>query len=130
MKFVNKCIFVCQLLVLVSPKIILSPKSKVLQVGSNTKLYCTAFGEPVPEVQWLHNNQIISPVYQIMTHAGSSQLVIKNVQMVDAGEYRCLFQNIKNTTVTKSATLSVFSMINILISHILIRMIPVFIIIN
>lgn len=60
--------------------------------GKNITLKCEADGYPPPFVTWRKNLQQISvnSRYSFSSENGFGSLVIKNVQVLDAGNYSCV----------------------------------------
>lgn len=65
--------------------------------GSNAILECSANGSPQPMISWSKNGEAIlisndsEPRHQFKDNGGL--LIIKNVQLEDAGRYECLISN-------------------------------------
>ncbi|XP_075155739.1 terribly reduced optic lobes isoform X4 [Haematobia irritans] len=77
-----------------SPTVDVDPKEpQVIMVGGQGMLYCTATGIPSPRVQWTRvDGQPLSHRHQ-MQHSDPGYIVINEVSLADAGEYKCEAEN-------------------------------------
>ncbi|XP_049335709.1 hemicentin-1 isoform X1 [Astyanax mexicanus] len=81
--------------VLVPPSIVNKGGVQDVKVkeGQNITLTCEATGNPVPEITWLKDGQLVTgePRLQVMSHGRF--LHISDVQVADTGRYSCLASN-------------------------------------
>uniref|UniRef100_A0A8B9H3J1 Hemicentin 1 n=1 Tax=Astyanax mexicanus TaxID=7994 RepID=A0A8B9H3J1_ASTMX len=81
--------------VLVPPSIVNKGGVQDVKVkeGQNITLTCEATGNPVPEITWLKDGQLVTgePRLQVMSHGRF--LHINDVQVADTGRYSCLASN-------------------------------------
>ncbi|KAK0408277.1 hypothetical protein QR680_003866 [Steinernema hermaphroditum] len=63
--------------------------------GQNVTIHTKVYGSPMPTIAWYRDNQKIhdSNYYKIITTEGHSQLIIKNVQLIQSGRYECRAEN-------------------------------------
>jgi len=68
---------------------------KILEnvVGSKVRMRCKALGDPKPVIRWTRNGTFITPSHLDRLTILKQKLIIKDVQMGDAGEYVCHVEN-------------------------------------
>ncbi|XP_076625269.1 tyrosine-protein phosphatase Lar isoform X7 [Colletes latitarsis] len=89
------------------PLISQAPTSKVIEVGHNTVLVCTAVGSPPPIISWVRNGLPIdttNPRYKVLE---TGELQITESEEMDQGKYECVANNSVGTEYSKSAMLYV-----------------------
>jgi hypothetical protein len=73
-----------------------------VRVGDDVSLVCTARGQPMPDIKWLHNGHIVdkgigSVVRSSVADRSSVEdhtLSLQQVEITDAGKYTCLASNV------------------------------------
>ncbi|KAK7077519.1 hypothetical protein SK128_025717, partial [Halocaridina rubra] len=75
-----------------SPLITEGPSDVDVKFGGTAYFTCKVDGDPLPEVVWLHNNEVIDDDdrYSILT---DGTLMIENAQDDDVGYYECMATN-------------------------------------
>lgn len=82
------------------------PQGGSIELSGNTKvLLCTANGSPIPVYRWIRNDVSLS---QNSTNMG---LQIRNIQVTDAGVYRCVASNDFGALLSSQAVVSVAYMV-------------------
>ena len=76
-----------------APKVTISPTSQLTVNESNTAaLFCSATGNPAPQLSWVKVNGSLPSNRTKVTSAGLMQ--IDDVRLGDAGKYKCMARNI------------------------------------
>ncbi|XP_014472440.1 PREDICTED: tyrosine-protein phosphatase Lar isoform X5 [Dinoponera quadriceps] len=89
------------------PMITQAPTTKVVEMGHNAVLLCTAVGSPVPIISWVRDMLPIdtsNPRYTVMD---TGALQITESDVTDQGKYECVANNTVGTEYSKSITLYV-----------------------
>ncbi|XP_020288959.1 tyrosine-protein phosphatase Lar isoform X8 [Pseudomyrmex gracilis] len=89
------------------PMITQAPTTKVVEMGHNAVLLCTAVGSPTPIISWVRDNLPIdtsNPRYTVL-ESGTLQIIESDV--TDQGKYECVANNSVGTEYSKSTTLYV-----------------------
>ncbi|XP_043260658.1 tyrosine-protein phosphatase Lar isoform X5 [Colletes gigas] len=89
------------------PMISQAPTSKVIEVGHNTMLICTAVGSPPPIISWVRNGLPIDTTNPRYTVLGTGELQITASEEMDQGKYECVANNSVGTEYSKTAMLYV-----------------------
>ena len=85
-----------------APEIVTQPVPGQIQIeGSIKTLFCRASGNPAPVYRWLHDEQFASE------NSSGGSLRIQNLQVSDAGLYRCLAVNPLGGVLSKAADVKV-----------------------
>ncbi|CAL8103250.1 unnamed protein product [Calicophoron daubneyi] len=84
--------------VLVYPPVITGPEGenpRPVLVDSSTRLSCDWEAAPRAKVEWLKDGELIEPLRfpRANVSSGESQLFLNNVQISDAGNYKCVVSN-------------------------------------
>ena len=75
------------------PKVTISPASQVaVKESSTAALFCSATGNPAPELSWVRVNGSLPTNRTKLTSDGKMQ--IEDVHLQDAGKYKCMARNI------------------------------------
>uniref|UniRef100_A0A672ML38 Immunoglobulin superfamily DCC subclass member 3 n=1 Tax=Sinocyclocheilus grahami TaxID=75366 RepID=A0A672ML38_SINGR len=82
------------------------PQSIARPVGTNAIFTCLAQGEPVPQITWLKNGQILEPDGHVKLRNNNSTLTISGVTQDDEAIYQCIAENSAGST-QSSARLTV-----------------------
>lgn len=86
---------------LVPPRFVRQPVPLLnVSLKSDAELECSAYGVPMPTIQWFKNGEPIYPseYFQVNAHTGS--LKILGIIAQDEGYYQCLASNELNTIQT------------------------------
>ncbi|XP_030434993.1 cartilage intermediate layer protein 1 [Gopherus evgoodei] len=88
------------------PYIVKNPVDKVRRIGQSVILCCKAVGNPAPaQYLWYHNGTLLdSSVYKY-----NSKLVLRNLNIDQAGEYFCKASNDAGSVKSQAAKLSVIA---------------------
>nr|XP_006129247.1 cartilage intermediate layer protein 1 isoform X1 [Pelodiscus sinensis] len=88
------------------PYMVNNPVDKVRKIGQTVALCCKAVGNPAPDqYRWYHNGTLLdSSVYKY-----NSKLVLRNLNMDQAGEYFCKASSDAGSVKSQAATLSVIA---------------------
>ena len=91
------------------PKCIIPLTNVTAALGTPVILQCLVSGKPHPTAEWYKDGDLVKDTrYMIQEKAsGHFNLIITNVNQSDAGEYKCLIQNLAGCTET-TALLKVF----------------------
>lgn len=66
--------------------------------GSNTILECLASGSPKPQISWSKDNVLVKEGKErYFLKENGSFLIIKDIQLEDAGRFECLLSNAVGT---------------------------------
>jgi len=108
-----KLIFVFILLYLVSPVIDVPPLNTTIANAEDALFSCLASGFPVPQIEWLFNNEALTSNHSIFSvnltaYEVQSNLTIFMTNVSDTGTYSCLARStVDNSNVTAPASLTV-----------------------
>uniref|UniRef100_A0A8C8VQ90 Cartilage intermediate layer protein n=1 Tax=Pelusios castaneus TaxID=367368 RepID=A0A8C8VQ90_9SAUR len=88
------------------PYIVKNPVDKVRRTGQSVTLCCSAIGDPAPDQYlWYHNGTLLdSSVYKY-----NSNLVLRNLNIDQAGDYFCKVTNDAGSVKSQAAKLSVIA---------------------
>ncbi|CAG2054332.1 unnamed protein product, partial [Timema podura] len=90
------------------PQITQAPSTKVVEIGHNTVLLCSAIGTPSPEITWVRDMMPVNTGdnhrYRVMD---SGALQITSSEEVDGGKYECVAENTVGTEYSQSIMLYV-----------------------
>ena len=75
-----------------APQVMLSQAEQTRDEGGNTTFYCRVKGNPTPAVEWRFKSRklVSGPKYLIK----EGELIVKNLNYSDAGQYTCHARNI------------------------------------
>ncbi|KPP79834.1 hypothetical protein Z043_100554, partial [Scleropages formosus] len=62
-------------------------------IGQSVMLACDADGYPEPRVTWARNNIVLETSDKYSINEDGSEMIIKNIEKVDEGEYTCIAKN-------------------------------------
>ncbi|XP_044016557.1 tyrosine-protein phosphatase Lar isoform X5 [Aphidius gifuensis] len=79
------------------PVITQSPTTKVVEMGHNAVLSCTAIGSPTPVISWIRNMLPINTSNPRYTVLDSGALQIDASEVEDQGQYECVANNTVGT---------------------------------
>ena len=80
-----------------TPQLIISPTDQTKDEGSNSVIYCTVRGNPTPSVEWrFKSGKLYSGAKYLVKEGG--ELVVRNLNYGDAGQYTCVARNILGTS--------------------------------
>ncbi|XP_076680114.1 tyrosine-protein phosphatase Lar isoform X4 [Andrena cerasifolii] len=89
------------------PLISQAPTTKVVEIGHNAVLLCTAVGSPPPIISWARDMLPIDTTNPRYTVTDSGALRITECDVNDQGKYECVASNSVGTEYSKSAMLYV-----------------------
>ncbi|XP_025161581.1 tyrosine-protein phosphatase Lar isoform X9 [Harpegnathos saltator] len=89
------------------PMITQAPTTKVVEMGHNAVLLCTAIGSPPPIIFWVRDMLPIDTSNPRYTVLDSGALQITESDVTDQGKYECVANNTVGTEYSKSITLYV-----------------------
>ena len=75
-----------------APQVMLSPAQQTRDEGGNMAFHCTVRGNPPPTVEWRFKGKKRLPGAKYLIKEG--ELIIKNLNYSDAGQYTCHAKNI------------------------------------
>ena len=75
-----------------APQVMLSPAQQIRDEGGNMAFYCTVGGNPPPTVEWRFKGRKLLSCAKYFIKVG--ELVVKNLNYRDAGQYTCHARNI------------------------------------
>ena len=75
-----------------APQVMLSPAGQTRDEGGDTAFYCTVGGNPNPTVEWRFKSRKLVSGAKYMINVG--ELIVKNLNYSDAGQYTCHARNI------------------------------------
>ena len=79
-----------------APQVMLSPAEQTRDEGGNTAFYCTVKGNPRPVVEWrLKSKKLVSGAKYLIKEG---ELIVKNLNYSDAGQYTCHARNIRGSS--------------------------------
>ena len=79
-----------------TPQLIISPTDQTKDEGSNSVIYCTVRGNPTPSVEWRFKSRKLYSGAKYLIKEG--ELVVRNLNYSDAGQYTCVARNILGTS--------------------------------
>ena len=79
-----------------TPQLIISPTDQTKDEGSNSVIYCTVRGNPTPSVEWRFKSMKLYSGAKYLVKEG--ELVVRNLNYGDAGQYTCVARNILGTS--------------------------------
>lgn len=82
--------------------LVVTPKDKIVALGSKVSLYCIAEADPAANIRWFKNGQDIE---EAVTRGNGEVLEILNATLDFAGNYTCMASNgfsSKNSTASLS----------------------------
>ena len=79
-----------------TPQLIISPTDQTKDEGSNSVIYCTVRGNPTPSVEWRFKSRKLYSGAKYLIKEG--ELVVRNLNYGDAGQYTCVARNILGTS--------------------------------
>ena len=79
-----------------TPQLIISPTDQTKDEGSNSVIYCTVRGNPTPSVEWRFKSGKLYSSAKYLIKEG--ELVVRNLNYGDAGQYTCVARNILGTS--------------------------------
>ncbi|XP_047738049.1 peroxidasin [Hyalella azteca] len=88
------------------PHIMEGPQDIEVSFGGTAAFTCKVDGDPVPEVVWLHNNEVIGEARPRYSVLNDGTLMIKNAQGGDAGFYECRAINEMGEVASRPAKIS------------------------
>lgn len=77
-----------------------SEKSKTVTEGQDLELDCNAWGWPIPEVHWFHEDNVLSKFENITSTTDKTvaiRLNVANMNRTDRGNYVCSASNVNGT---------------------------------
>ena len=98
-------LFISSVLLIVSPKVILSSNTLMVEENQNVTIACNATGQPKPSVTWF---KAFSSLPKGRTRLANKRLIIYNVEKKDRGTYICQADNILGSA-TDMIQLIIFS---------------------
>ncbi|XP_066557351.1 immunoglobulin superfamily DCC subclass member 3 [Amia ocellicauda] len=75
-----------------------SPQSIARPVGTTAIFTCLAQGEPMPQLTWLKNGQILEPGGHVKLRNNNSTLTIYGISQEDEAIYQCIAENSAGST--------------------------------
>ena len=75
-----------------APQVMLSPAEQTRDEGGDTTFYCTVGGNPSPAVEWRFKGKKLVSGAKYLIKEG--ELIVKNLNYSDAGQYTCYARNI------------------------------------
>ncbi|XP_023353831.1 cartilage intermediate layer protein 1 [Sarcophilus harrisii] len=88
------------------PYIVKNPETKARKTGQSVSFCCKATGKPSPEKYfWYHNNTLLDP----SLYKYESNLILKNLQKEQAGEYFCKAQSDAGVVKSQIARLTIIA---------------------
>ena len=94
----------------VQPEFISNPENSTVTKGQNVTLKCEVYGNPRPVVSWTKGGDAVNtgdPRINVSFTGNTSSLIIVSVVQADQGLYRCVANNIVNTTTSYPGSLTV-----------------------
>ena len=79
-----------------APQVMLSPAEQTRDEGGNTAFYCTVKGNPRPVVEWRFKSKKLVSGAKYLIKEG--ELIVKNLNYSDAGQYTCHARNIPGSS--------------------------------
>ena len=75
-----------------APQVMLSPVEQKRDEGGDTTFYCTVGGNPLPAIEWRFMGRKLVSSAKYLIKVG--ELVVRNLNYSDAGQYTCHARNI------------------------------------
>ncbi|XP_028679098.1 immunoglobulin superfamily DCC subclass member 3 isoform X2 [Erpetoichthys calabaricus] len=75
-----------------------SPQSISRPLGTTALFTCLAQGEPLPQITWLKNGQVLQPSSHVKLKNNNSTLVIYGISQEDEAIYQCIAENSAGST--------------------------------
>ena len=107
----------CSVIVhLVPPNIITDPVSVISIVRESSQLACEASGSPLPTIEWLKDEQLVTSTSRVSVTSSvhglvrTSNITLTNLNFTDTGNYTCRATNnltVLQTTDSRPALLTV-----------------------
>ncbi|XP_023673219.2 immunoglobulin superfamily DCC subclass member 3-like isoform X1 [Paramormyrops kingsleyae] len=82
-----------RLVVQAPAKFVQPPQSIARPVGTTAVFTCLAQGEPLPQLTWLKNGQILEPGGHVKLRNNNSTLTIYSIGQADEAMYQCIAEN-------------------------------------
>ena len=82
------------------PQVMLTPVEQTRDEGEKTVLYCTVGGNPLPFVEWSFKGRKLLSGAKYLIKEG--ELIVRNLNCSDAGQYTCAARNILGSSVAIS----------------------------
>ena len=79
-----------------TPQLFISPTDQTKDERSNSVIYCTVRGNPTPSVEWRFKSRKLYSGAKYLVKEG--ELVVRNLNYGDAGQYTCVSRNILGTS--------------------------------
>ena len=79
-----------------TPQLFISPTDQTKDERSNSVIYCTVRGNPTPGVEWRFKSRKLYSGAKYLVKEG--ELVVRNLNYGDAGQYTCVARNILGTS--------------------------------
>ena len=79
-----------------APQVMLSPAEQTRDEGGNTAFYCKVKGNPRPVVEWRFKSKKLVSSAKYLIKEG--ELIVKNLNYSDAGQYTCHARNIRGSS--------------------------------
>ncbi|KAJ0172648.1 hypothetical protein K1T71_011787 [Dendrolimus kikuchii] len=85
-------------------EVLQTPEDTPIEFGTEGKLYCEVDAYPEASINWYHNDSLITDTDNTKWVPDENALIIKNMSILDPGEYTC---EVKNDVKTKAFTAQV-----------------------
>ncbi|XP_062845821.1 immunoglobulin superfamily DCC subclass member 3 [Trichomycterus rosablanca] len=82
-----------RLVVRAPAELVQPPQSIARPVGTSAIFTCLAQGEPMPQITWLKNGQILEPGGHVKLRNNNSTLSISSISAQDEAIYQCIAEN-------------------------------------
>ena len=83
-----------------APQVMFTPVEQTRDEGENTTLYCTVRCNPLPFVEWSFEGRKLLSGAKYLIKEG--ELIVRNLNYSDAGQYACAARNILGSSVATS----------------------------
>ncbi|XP_071817882.1 contactin-4-like [Apostichopus japonicus] len=91
-----------------SPRVLVDVPDTTIKAGRDATLECFFSGSPHPTLQWRRKSPADAPLPSTPSNE-NQELIIRNAQPEDSGEYECLASNDQEQNVKSTGTLTVVS---------------------